>query len=122
MYSAGLQSIPQDYYEAVAVDGGNAWHKFWHITIPMLTPVTFVVAILGIISTLQMWQLVQVLTPSGSGFGTASYTLSFYIYRLAFSNHRSGYASAVSWILLFITLIITLIQWVGQKKWVVNAT
>jgi len=120
MYSAGLQNIPQDYYEAVAVDGGNALHKFWYITIPMLTPVTFVVAILGVISSLQMWLLVQVLTPGGRGFGTASYTLSYYIYRSAFIDYRSGYAAALSWVLCFLTLAITMIQWVGQKKWVVN--
>ena len=120
MYSAGLQNIPNDYYEAVAVDGGNALHKFWYITIPMLTPVTFVVAILGVISSLQMWLLVQVLTPGGRGFGTAAYTLSYYIYRSAFVDFRSGYAAALSWVLCFLTLGITLIQWAGQKKWVVN--
>ena len=120
MYSAGLQNIPNDYYEAVSVDGGNALHKFWYITIPMLTPVTFVVAILGVISSLQMWLLVQVLTPGGRGFGTASYTLSYYIYRSAFIDYRSGYAAALSWILCFLTLGITLIQWTGQKKWVVQ--
>jgi multiple sugar transport system permease protein len=120
MYSAGLQGISQDYYEAVSVDGGNAFHKFRFITIPMLTPVSFVVAILGVISSLQMWLLVQVLTPGGRGFGTAAYTLSLYIYNSAFINYRSGYAAALSWVLCFLTLIITLIQWAGQKKWVVN--
>ncbi|MDR0312630.1 MAG: sugar ABC transporter permease [Treponema sp.] len=120
MYSAGLQNIPHDYYEAVSVDGGNAFHKFWYITVPMLTPITFVVAILGVISTLQMWLLVQVLTPGGRGFGTAAYTLSYYIYRSAFVDYRSGYAAALSWVLCFLTLCITLIQWIGQKKWVVN--
>ncbi|MCL2478485.1 MAG: sugar ABC transporter permease [Treponema sp.] len=120
MYSAGLQSIPNDYYEAVSMDGGNAFHKFIYITVPMLTPVTFVVAILGVISSLQMWLLVQVLTPGGRGFGTASYTLSYYIYRSAFIDYRSGYAAALSWVLCFLTLGITLIQWTGQKKWVVQ--
>ena len=120
MYTAGLQNIPQDYYEAVSVDGGNALHKFWFITIPMLTPVTFVVAILGVISSLQMWLLVQVLTPGGRGFGTAAYTLSYYIYRSAFVDYRTGYAAALSWVLCFLTLSITLVQWIGQKKWVVN--
>ena len=120
MYSAGLQNIPHDYYEAVSVDGGNAFHKFRYITVPMLTPVTFVVAILGVISSLQMWLLVQVLTPGGRGFGTAGYTLSYYIYRSAFVDYRSGYAAALSWVLCFLTLGITLIQWIGQKKWVIQ--
>jgi len=118
MYSGGLQSIPSDYYEAVEIDGGNALHKFWYITIPLLSPVTFLVAILGVISSLQMWQIVQVLTPSGAGFGKASYTLSYYIYRSAFITHTNGYSAALSWVLCLFTLIITLIQWRGQKKWV----
>jgi multiple sugar transport system permease protein len=120
MYSAGLQNIPKDYYEAASVDGGNAFHKFFHITIPMLTPVTFVVTILGVISSLQMWLLVQVLTPGGQGYGTAAYTMSYYIYRSAFTDYRTGYAAALSWVLCFLTLGITLIQWKGQKKWVVQ--
>jgi multiple sugar transport system permease protein len=118
MYSAGLQNIPQDYYEAASIDGGNAVHKFWYITLPMLTPITFVVAILGVIANLQIWSIVQVLTPGGSGFGSASYTLSFYIYRTSFIDYRSGYGAALSWVLCALTLFITLIQWRGQKKWV----
>ncbi|MDR1398822.1 MAG: sugar ABC transporter permease [Treponema sp.] len=117
MYSAGLQSISRDYYEAVAVDGGNAYHKFRYITIPLLAPTTFVVSVLGVISSLQMWLIVQTLTPNSRGFGTASYTLSYYIYRSSFIDYRSGYAAALSLILCAITLIITLIQWTGQKKW-----
>ena len=85
----------------------------------MLTPVTFVVAILGVISSLQMWLLVQVLTPGGRGFGTAAYTLSYYVYRSAFVDYRSAYAAALSWVLCFLTLAITLVQWAGQKKWVI---
>jgi multiple sugar transport system permease protein len=117
MYSAGLQSISRDYYEAVAVDGGSAYHKFRYITIPLLAPTTFVVSVLGVISSLQMWLIVQALTPNSRGFGTASYTLSYYIYRSSFIDYRSGYAAALSLILCALTLVITLIQWIGQKKW-----
>jgi multiple sugar transport system permease protein len=118
MYSGGLQNISDDLYEAASIDGANAFQKLVSITIPMLSPITFLVAILGVISSLQMWQIVQVLTPNGAGFGKASYTLSFYIYNSAFVKHNNGYSAALSWILLLFTLIITLIQWVGQKKWV----
>ncbi|MDR2537709.1 MAG: sugar ABC transporter permease [Treponema sp.] len=117
MYSAGLQSISREYYEAVAVDGGNAYHKFRYITVPLLAPTTFVVSVLGVISSLQMWLVVQALTPNSRGFGTASYTLSYYIYRSSFIDYRSGYAAALSLVLCAITLVITLIQWKGQKKW-----
>lgn len=116
MFSAGLQNIPQDYYEAAEVDGANAFQKFSKITIPMLSPTTFMLSILGIISSLQMWGLAQVITAGGPG--TATYTLSLYIYRSAFVSFRTGYASALSWVLCIFILIITLIQWIGQKKWV----
>lgn len=118
MYAAGLQNISKDYYEAVEVDGGNAWHKFRYITVPLISPVSFMVMILGIISTFQMWSFVQILTPTGAGFGTASYTLSYYTYRSSFILFRSGYGAALSWVLCAIILVITLIQWRGQKKWV----
>jgi multiple sugar transport system permease protein len=116
MYSAGLQNISKDYYEAADIDGANAFKKFLHITVPMLSPTTFLLTTLGIISSLQMWSIAQIITNGGPG--TATYTLALYIYRSAFITYRTGYASALSWLLCIIILVITLIQWRGQKKWV----
>lgn len=116
MYSAALQNISNDYYEAADIDGANAVKKFLYITIPMLSPTTFLLTTLGIISSLQMWSIAQIITNGGPG--TATYTLALYIYRSAFITYRTGYASALSWLLCIIILVITLIQWRGQKKWV----
>ena len=118
MFSAGLQNIPSDYYEAASIDGAGAVKRFLHITMPLITPVTFLVVMLGIIANLQLWTLVQVMTPGGVGFGSASYTLSFFIYLSSFVHFRSGFGAALAWVLFFLTFCLTLIQWVFQKKWV----
>lgn len=115
MYSAGLQNISKDYYESADIDGANAVQKFLRITVPLLSPMTFLLTTLGIISSLQMWTIAQIITFGGPG--TATYTLALYIYRSAFITYRTGYASALSWLLCILTLVITLIQWRGQKKW-----
>ncbi|HHW31518.1 MAG TPA: sugar ABC transporter permease [Clostridiaceae bacterium] len=116
MYSAGLQNISSDYYEAADIDGANAIQKFFYVTVPMLTPTTFLLTTLGIISSLQMWTIAQIITDGGPG--TATYTLALYIYRSAFITYRTGYACALAWLLCIMILTITLIQWRGQKKWV----
>lgn len=115
MYSAALQNIPNDYYEAAEIDGAGPIRKFISITLPMLKPTTFMLSILGIIGSLQMWSFVQIITNGGPG--TATYTLGLYIYRSAFETYRTGYACALSWLLCFIVLIFTLIRWRSQKKW-----
>lgn len=116
MYSASLQAIPSELYEAAVVDGANSVQSFFKITIPMLSPQTFLLMTLGIIDSLQMWSFMHILTEGGPG--TATYTMGLYIYRSAFSTYRTGYASALSWVLCGFVLIVTLIQWRGQKKWV----
>jgi multiple sugar transport system permease protein len=115
MYSGALQSIPNDLYEAAEIDGAGAVAKFFRITVPMLNPTTFMLTILGIINSLQMWTLVQIITDGGPG--TSTYVLGLYIYRSGFITYRTGYACALSWLLCIIIFVFTLIQWRGQKKW-----
>lgn len=115
IYSGALQSIPKDLYEAADLDGAGPVKKFFKITLPMLKPTTFMLTILGIIGSLQMWAFVQIITNGGPG--TSTYTLGLYIYRSAFETYRTGYACALSWLLCIIVLIFTLFQWRGQKKW-----
>ena len=114
MYSSALQSIPQEYYEAAEIDGAGPIRKFFNITIPMLKPTTFMLTILGIISSLQMWSFVQIITNGGPG--TATYTLGLYIYRSAFRTYDAGYACALSWLLCLIMMIFTVIRWKAEKN------
>jgi len=118
MYSSALQSIPTEYYEAAKIDGANSWQRFFKITIPMLSPTTFLLTILGIIGSMQQWTLEKLLTKGGPG--TATFTSGLYIYRNGFVNFRDGYASAISWLVFVIILIITLIQFRGQKNFSVS--
>ncbi|HHW49766.1 MAG TPA: sugar ABC transporter permease, partial [Clostridiaceae bacterium] len=116
LYTAGLQGIPNTLYESADVDGASAIRKFFSITVPMISPVSFFILILSVINTFLMWSNIQILTQGGPG--SSSTVIGYYIYKVAFSNSKMGYASAISWVLFSIILVFTLLQWRGQKKWV----
>ena len=111
LFLAGLQGISDDLYESASVDGANAWQQLWHITVPQLAPVTFVVITMGIIGTLQMFDQVALL---GSGVPLESrITLAFYVYHYAFPDGTSpqiGIASASALVLGMLTLVLVFIQ------------
>lgn len=113
---AGLQSVPEQLYEAAEIDGANGRVKFFHITIPCLSPTLFMVTILNIISSFQVFDLVAIMTQGGPGRSTN--VLVYRIYQEGFINTKFGYASALSYFLFAIILVITIIQFRGQKKWV----
>lgn len=116
MFMGGLKNIPPHLYEAAKIDGANAWNTFWHVTWPMLSPTTFMVTILCFISSFQVFDIINITTEGGPGRSTA--VIVFRIYKEAFQNWKMGYASAMAYILFAIILVITVIQWQGQKKWV----
>lgn len=117
LYLAGLQNIPGDYYEAAKIDGASGLHLFRHITIPLVSPVTFYLLITGLIGGFQMFVEVQVMVPTG-GINYSAATVVFYLYDKAFKNSQMGYGSAVAFILCILIFIITIINFKGQKKWV----
>lgn len=98
MFIGALGSIPSEITEAARVDGATGWYIFWRITLPLLAPVVYIVALLKIISALKMFDQVVIMT--GGGPGNATQTLYYYIYQLAFRNLDMGYASAVSYLLV----------------------
>ncbi len=123
IYLAGLRSIPRDLYEAAEVDGAGVWRKFSSITIPMLSPVIFFNLIMQIIGAFQIFSVVVVLTsgyvgerPGGPADATLFYVL--YLYQEGFQNLRMGYASALAWVLLIITLLVTGMQFKIAGRWV----
>lgn len=120
IFLAGLQAIPGVLYEAAIIDGANRWQRFRHVTLPMLSPTTFLVMILAIISAFQIFDQVYVITlrtvPGGVG-GSAT-TLTYYLYRSAFTNSQFGYASAIALVLFVIILVITVVQLAIQRYWV----
>lgn len=105
MYMAGLYSLPSDAMEAAKVDGASAWQTFQYITLPLLKPMTLFVVITSIISYIQAY--VQILIMTEGGPGTATYLASYIIYDEAFVKYNFGYASALSFVMFLITAICT---------------
>lgn len=116
IFIAGLQSIPQDYYEAARIDGATAWQNFWHITIPLVSPVTFFVIILSLISSFQVFEQAYVMTQGGPV--NATKTIVYYLYQTGFMNFHMGYASALAYVLFMVIVVLTLFQFSLQKRWV----
>lgn len=114
IYSAAIQVLPHDLYEAADIDGATGFQKFKSITVPLLAPTTFFLTITGIINSFKVFGTVNVMT--GGGPGSSTYTLVYYIYKTAFSYYRMGYASAVAVVLFAILLVITIIQWKHNEK------
>lgn len=115
VYLAALQGISGSLYEAASIDGANGFQKLLYITIPMLTPTTFFVLIMLTIQCFKVFDLVYVMT--GGGPGNATKTLVNYIYEKAFTTWQLGPASAGAIILFSVVLVITLVQFTGEKKW-----
>lgn len=115
VYLAALQGISGSLYEAAGIDGANGIQKLRYITIPMLTPTTFFVLIMLTIQCFKVFDLVYVMT--GGGPGNATKTLVNYIYEKAFTSWEFGPASAGAIVLFAVVLVITLIQFAGEKKW-----
>ncbi|MBP3427662.1 MAG: sugar ABC transporter permease [Clostridia bacterium] len=122
MYLAGLQGVPGELYEAATIDGANAWQRFTNVTMPMLTPTTFFNSIMMVISCFKIYDVVAIMTQGGPGRSTKM--LVTYIFELSFGGEgiatsaQYGVASAVSMVLLVIVLLVTIVQFRGEKKWV----
>lgn len=116
LFLAGLQNIGKDVHDAAALDGATGWDRFWHITLPLLSPTTFFVLVISIIGSFQVFELVLVMTKAGPA--NATNTLVYYIYQNGFQFYQMGYASAAAMVLFLIVLIFTLVQYKLQRRWV----
>ena len=116
IYLAGLKGIPQQLYEAAAIDGAGAAQSFRHVTLPMLTPTIFFNLILSIIGTFQTFTSAFVATNGGPLDSTLFYVL--YLYRKAFQEFQMGYASALAWVLFLIILLLTILVVRSGQWWV----
>lgn len=117
IYLAGLQNIPPELYEAAEIDGAGRWRRLRHITFPLLTPVIFFNLVMNIIGSFQGgFTTTYVLTQGGP----ANYSLvtMLYLYRQAFNYMHMGYASAFAWLLFFVILVFTAIQFKMANYWV----
>ena len=114
VYLAALQGVSRDLYEAASLDGANKWQQFINITWPCVTPTTFYILVLLMVSTFKSYDIMYITTQGGPGEATK--VLAYHIYNQAFVSAKFGYASAVAMILLAIIVLVTLVQFRFEKK------
>jgi len=115
IFLAGLQSVPPSLYDAAKIDGAGRWKTFWNVTWPMISPTTFFVLIMSTISSFQVFAQVYMMT--GGGPQESTTVIIFYLYQLAYVEHKMGKASALAFILFLIIFAITYFQkkYAGKK-------
>lgn len=116
MSLAALKQVPASLYEAASIDGANFWHRFWHVTIPQISPVLFFNLIMQTIQALQNFTSASVITNGGPLKST--YVMGLKLYKEAFTNFKMGYASAISWVMFLIIMVITLLLFRFSSAWV----
>ncbi|HHY97717.1 MAG TPA: sugar ABC transporter permease [Firmicutes bacterium] len=124
IFLAGLQSIPQQLYEAAEIDGANAWNQFWNITFPMLSPTVFFNLIMGTIGMFQYFTAPYIMTrgvgsnvPPGSPLNSTLF-YALYLFQNAFAYFKMGYASAMAWILFLLIVLATIFIFRSSARWV----
>jgi multiple sugar transport system permease protein len=125
IYLAALKGVPRTLYEAAAVDGAGPIARFWHITWPLISPVTLFQVIVSLIVYLQIFSQPYLLTQGGGplnspsgGPGNAMLSYSMYLFYNAFVYLKMGYAAAMAWVLFLVTMAITVVILLNAKRWV----
>nr|WP_246578819.1 sugar ABC transporter permease [Cohnella xylanilytica] len=116
IFLAGLESIPDHYYEAVDIDGGGIRHKLTAVTLPLMTPTIFFNLIMGIINGFQSFSEAYIMTEGGPNNASLFYVV--YLYREAFTNQRMGAACAIAWVLFAIIMLLSVIVFRTSRSWV----
>lgn len=114
---AALQGVPADLYEAGELDGAVGFKKFWHITLPMISPTLFFVMVTGVSYAFQVYDSAYIMVENG-GPGKSLMFYNLYLFLTAFKEQSMGKASSMAWILFAIIMVFTLIQMAASKKWV----
>lgn len=120
LFLSGLQNIPRTLYDAAVIDGANRWQRFRFITLPLLSPTTFLIIVLSTINAFQIFDQVYIMTArtTRGGVGGSATTLAYFLYNQGFIQSRFGYASAIALVLFLIILGFTVSQFVLQRRWV----
>ena len=122
LYLAGLLNVPRELYEAITVEGAGAFRRFWHVTLPMITPVILFTVITGMIDSFQYFdQAFVASTTAGQSVGDPQGSLMFYgvwLYEQAFTYFHMGYASALAWVLFVVTMLCTALLLWTSRRWV----
>lgn len=116
VYIAAIKNVPRHLYEAAQIDGASPVRRFFSITVPMVSPTTFYLIVVRMISAFQVFAAINIISDGGKNAGSTS--LVVLLYEEAFKSYNFGYASAVSWVLVVFILAVTLLNFNFQKKWV----
>ncbi|GAB2677527.1 sugar ABC transporter permease [Kribbella swartbergensis] len=116
---AGLQTIPREMHEAARVDGANSFQRFIHITIPLMSPTLFFASVITFIGAFQIFDPIQIITKGGPNDSTISAVM--YLYRVGFEAFQVGYASTIALVIFLIIMLVTILQFVGLRRWVHHA-
>jgi multiple sugar transport system permease protein len=118
IFLAGLNNVPRELHEAAEVDGASVWKRFWTISFPLLTPYIFYNLVVGLINSLQIFEPIYVLYRDNQPLVPSAISMVYYLWQASFSHFEIGYGSAISWLILIIILIVTVIQFRMQNRWV----
>ena len=115
-YIGALEKVPNSLYEAATLDGCSSIKKFFHITLPLISPTTYFLFIINLITSIQVYDQIQIMTQGGPGGSTT--TLLYLYYQRAFQNFQMGPANAIAMIILVIILALSLLSTYLSKNWV----
>ena len=118
LFLAGLQEVPHDYYEAASLDGATGWQQLIHITVPLISPTIFFVLVTRIIAAMQVFDLIYMMIDLNNPAWKKTESLVFLFYKYSFEQSKKGYGATVVVVLLAVILLLTVLQLIGQKKWV----
>jgi multiple sugar transport system permease protein len=118
IFLAGLKNIPTEMLEAAEVDGANPWMRFWRISFPLLSPYIFYNLVVGLIASMQIFEPIWVLYRDNQPLAPSAQSMVYYLWQSTFSHMEIGYGSAISWLILIIILIVTVVQFRLQNRWV----
>ncbi|WP_025159291.1 carbohydrate ABC transporter permease [Leifsonia aquatica] len=117
LFLAGLQAIPHTVLEAASIDGATRWQRFWRVSFPLLSPTSFLVVVLSLINGFQVFDQAYVMS-YGTAATASTQTVVLQIYDLTFRYGRVGEATALSWLFFIVLILVTGLQFWGQRKWV----
>jgi multiple sugar transport system permease protein len=116
IFLAGLQGVPAELHEAAQIDGAGRWTRFWHVTLPMISPTILFNLVIGIVGALQAFTVPYIATGGGPNYATWFYII--HLYQNGFQDFDMGYASALAWIFLVLVLTLTFINLRLSNRWV----
>lgn len=115
-YLGAMKGIPNHLYEAASIAGVSKIHQFWTITLPLCTPTTLFMLITGIIGNFQYFTMAYIMVGKGTNY--SAYYLAYYLYDKAFMDNQLGYASAISWVMFIVVILVVVAIWKTSKYWV----